>query len=258
MAPSVFDPSRLSVVICTKDRPADLACAIASIRASGDVGRSAEIVVVEEADAPREIPGIRYVHLPRSGRGFGYARNTGVREAHGDVPLFIDDDCEAEQEWAEALVEPFQRNPHVLGVAGAVLVKDCGLIGYAENILGAPGGGLRYLHDAQGRVVPTRYLSTCNCAYRRKTVLEAGGFLEDARLGGEDTLLAERVTALGSCVYRSEEHTSELQSLAYLVCRLLLEKKKKTHQVTLSTRSRDTGAVPEVSPLSGIIVLVTC
>src|SRR2546425_6657942 len=29
-------------------------------------------------------------------------------------------------------------------------------------------------------------------------------------------------------VRRSEEHTSELQSLAYLVCRLLLEKKKKT------------------------------
>src|SRR2546425_9074464 len=28
-------------------------------------------------------------------------------------------------------------------------------------------------------------------------------------------------------VMRSEEHTSELQSLAYLVCRLLLEKKKK-------------------------------
>src|SRR2546425_7266236 len=27
-------------------------------------------------------------------------------------------------------------------------------------------------------------------------------------------------------VHRSEEHTSELQSLAYLVCRLLLEKKK--------------------------------
>src|SRR5687767_15747615 len=30
-------------------------------------------------------------------------------------------------------------------------------------------------------------------------------------------------------VDRSEEHTSELQSLAYLVCRLLLEKKKKKH-----------------------------
>src|SRR2546425_6070254 len=38
---------------------------------------------------------------------------------------------------------------------------------------------------------------------------------------------------------RSEEHTSELQSLAYLVCRLLLEKKKKTnktHLVAIKTR----------------------
>src|SRR2546425_4937865 len=35
-------------------------------------------------------------------------------------------------------------------------------------------------------------------------------------------------------VLRSEEHTSELQSLAYLVCRLLLEKKKQ--QDTCHTR----------------------
>src|SRR5437879_7442373 len=33
-------------------------------------------------------------------------------------------------------------------------------------------------------------------------------------------------------VCRSEEHTSELQSPMYLVCRLLLEKKKQTHQYT--------------------------
>src|SRR5205823_6973148 len=32
---------------------------------------------------------------------------------------------------------------------------------------------------------------------------------------------------------RSEEHTSELQSLAYLVCRLLLEKKKRTKATRL-------------------------
>src|SRR2546425_5891182 len=37
-----------------------------------------------------------------------------------------------------------------------------------------------------------------------------------------------RVCARTFCarLFRSEEHTSELQSLAYLVCRLLLEKKK--------------------------------
>src|SRR5205823_14802230 len=45
-----------------------------------------------------------------------------------------------------------------------------------------------------------------------------------------DSWLRRRTThrpAPGRCVVRrSEEHTSELQSLAYLVCRLLLEKKK--------------------------------
>src|SRR2546425_8282874 len=36
---------------------------------------------------------------------------------------------------------------------------------------------------------------------------------------------------------RSEEHTSELQSLAYLVCRLLLEKKKKK-QTNITDRAQ--------------------
>src|SRR5205823_11984364 len=40
----------------------------------------------------------------------------------------------------------------------------------------------------------------------------------------------------GAARGRSEEHTSELQSLAYLVCRLLLEKKKKI-KITKSKRS---------------------
>src|SRR2546425_6975162 len=37
---------------------------------------------------------------------------------------------------------------------------------------------------------------------------------------------------------RSEEHTSELQSLAYLVCRLLLEKKKKNVEDNKSSMSK--------------------
>src|SRR2546425_9483326 len=40
----------------------------------------------------------------------------------------------------------------------------------------------------------------------------------------------------GEPLRRSEEHTSELQSLAYLVCRLLLEKKKKKARSTRSVR----------------------
>src|SRR2546425_7106634 len=39
---------------------------------------------------------------------------------------------------------------------------------------------------------------------------------------------------------RSEEHTSELQSLAYLVCRLLLEKKKRTTVQCAGLQAHDT------------------
>src|SRR3712207_7094865 len=56
-----------------------------------------------------------------------------------------------------------------------------------------------------------------------------------ARLGaqrdvkGAEIILAasgDTLTLSGKAVERSEEHTSELQSRQYLVCRLLLEKKK--------------------------------
>src|SRR5438045_7776782 len=40
---------------------------------------------------------------------------------------------------------------------------------------------------------------------------------------------------------RSEEHTSELQSLRHLVCRLLLEKKKKKRHKSMNSPQRPTG-----------------
>src|SRR2546425_2376582 len=57
--------------------------------------------------------------------------------------------------------------------------------------------------------------------------------------GDTGTGMLMAVTILGALVERqrtrSEEHTSELQSLAYLVCRLLLEKKKKQRDEVLTT-----------------------
>src|SRR3712207_7720001 len=41
------------------------------------------------------------------------------------------------------------------------------------------------------------------------------------------------------CQMRSEEHTSELQSRQYLVCRLLLEKKKNNYQQVLAVCCRN-------------------
>src|SRR5262245_62588930 len=48
-------------------------------------------------------------------------------------------------------------------------------------------------------------------------------------------------------VARSEEHTSELQSLRHLVCRLLLEKKKKHEQPTHTAKMKSKKELTEQS-----------
>src|SRR5258707_9744309 len=70
--------------------------------------------------------------------------------------------------------------------------------------------------------------------------LQRGAFIAqpgDAQGGLVDQLQSQaRLDALGGLpgpAQRSEEHTSELQSRQYLVCRLLLEKKKKTKKMTM-------------------------
>src|SRR2546429_6285372 len=56
------------------------------------------------------------------------------------------------------------------------------------------------------------------------------------RLPAHQSRVAGFLRVLGRGWIRSEEHTSELQSRLHLVCRLLLEKKKKT--ITVQTQTR--------------------
>src|SRR2546425_7689380 len=68
----------------------------------------------------------------------------------------------------------------------------------------------------------TLFRSPHHVGTEQRAAFAARQRLQVGPLVGERGPLAPR--AAGA---RSEEHTSELQSLAYLVCRLLLEKKKK-------------------------------
>src|SRR3712207_7294120 len=65
-------------------------------------------------------------------------------------------------------------------------------------------------------------------------LLLASQRLEEGRLRGLDSHLSYRI-GLRTFSARSEEHTSELQSRQYLVCRLLLEKKKDRKSTRLNS-----------------------
>src|SRR2546425_2957132 len=58
-----------------------------------------------------------------------------------------------------------------------------------------------------------------------RSVLDMAGRINEVSTQAQESAQVARQSL--EAADRSEEHTSELQSLAYLVCRLLLEKKKK-------------------------------
>src|SRR3712207_7565626 len=75
---------------------------------------------------------------------------------------------------------------------------------------------------------------------RRDAAAAAGGAADHLGAGTDGCAVPPARRLGGTVPARSEEHTSELQSRQYLVCRLLLEKKKKQktllHMCLMSTR----------------------
>src|SRR2546425_3867976 len=76
------------------------------------------------------------------------------------------------------------------------------------------------------------YTTLFRSIHARGLDLEVGRIVRRARVDHVPSRLQQRGGQLvlrPALALRSEEHTSELQSLAYLVCRLLLEKKKQLY-----------------------------
>lgn len=194
------DLPTVSVIICSKDKRKELNVAIDSVKKVDYSTNKFEIIVVEEADSPQEIEGVKYVFIPRKKKiDYGYPKNLGVKNAKNEIIAFVDDDCIVTKDWLRELVSCFKDD--VVGVAGSVFVKDCNTIGYCETVLGFTGGGLKKIIESKGKILPTNQLSTCNCAYRREVFEKIGYFKEKTRFNGEDYDFAQRVSRKYRCLY---------------------------------------------------------
>jgi GT2 family glycosyltransferase len=191
---------KISILICSKERRSDLE------RMAGDLRKMNshhpyEIVVAEETDEPRPIEGVRYFPHPVKNLGFPYARNLSIEKSTGEILVFVDDDCQIQDAWLEKLIRPFH-DPSVVGVQGGVTIPDgSNAVGWAESILGFPGGGIRRIIHSFGQVQDTIEVSTLNCAYRRWVLETVGGFNGRLKWGGEDYLLAKKACQHGKCLF---------------------------------------------------------
>jgi len=116
--------------------------------------------------------------------------------------VFVDDDCRAAPGWLGRLLAPLLEDDTVLGAQGGVTVpEDTNAIGWAESLLGFPGGGIARIHQSGGNLQETCEVSTLNAVYRKCAIERVGGFPEEACWGGEDFVLAKRVAAKGRLVF---------------------------------------------------------
>ena len=118
-------PASVSLVICTRDRPKELARCLSSLPAQ--TLPPSEIVVVDNASLTRDTEqvcrdaGVRYVSEPRP--GLDIARNTGACTSKGDIVAYTDDDVVLHPRWLERLVEAFD-DPRIWAVTGLVLPAE--------------------------------------------------------------------------------------------------------------------------------------
>src|SRR5258708_910840 len=111
-----------TVLICSRDRPAELQEAMAALRGlSSDAGPH-EIVLVDDGSIPpvdeRVAAGAQL--LRTSGLGLASARNVGLREASGEIVCFTDDDCVPAPGWVDAAIQHLREHRDHSGVQGPV------------------------------------------------------------------------------------------------------------------------------------------
>ena len=179
---------KVSVVIPTYNRKAGL------LRNLSKLPDNIEIIVVDDGSTDGTTEAIEQTHLSnliyikQLNSGPSAARNTGIKASSGEYVAFVDDDCVPVSPWPWPLFDRLQHeSSRIAGVGGSVRPLQNGLLSryYTfHRILEPPDS--------------CAYLVTANCAYRRKTLEEVGGF--DTRIrqpGGEDPALSMRVRLAG-------------------------------------------------------------
>ena len=207
-------PPFITAVICTRNRARQLDLALRSLLRQTVPRAQYEILVVDNGStddtpavcAAQASAGVRCVAEPVA--GLSRARNTGWREARGDVVGYLDDDGQAAPGWLAGVLETFRDVRPAPAWAGGPIDLDwrvpppAWLDAPMQECLGALdlGNEPRWL-------APHERLGGGNSFFPRALLAELNGF--DERLGrvnnlllsGEETQLQRRIEARQGRLY---------------------------------------------------------
>jgi GT2 family glycosyltransferase len=153
-----------------------------------------EVIVVDDGstDATAAIAAQYNFRVIRTeNRGLASARNTGLKEAKGELIAYIDDDAWPDPDWLHYLSETFQSTEHA-GVGGPNLPPP-GDGPIADCVANAPGGPVHVLLSDQ----VAEHIPGCNMAFRKSCLEAIGGFDVQFWTAGDDVDLCWRLQQRG-------------------------------------------------------------
>lgn len=119
-----------TVIICTRNRCADLVHALRSIARQTEA--PTELIIVDSSTVPVEkqeafcqlfnpsyFGATRLLYL-HTNPGLPYQRNVGIAHASCEIVHFLDDDVELDPQYLRSMNDAFQKNPQFAGGMGAV------------------------------------------------------------------------------------------------------------------------------------------
>lgn len=193
------DPPRISVVVCTYNGASTVDETLTHLL---DLRYpDYEILVVNDGSEETTArllnrfgcqSGVRIVHTPN--RGLSAARNTGWREADGEIIAYLDDDAFPDRDWLMHLAITFGKGDWA-GVGGPnVVPPEDGLV--AQAVARSPGGPMHVLIDDRR----AEHVPGCNMAFRRDDLERVGGFDTRYRVAGDDVDLCWRIRESGKTI----------------------------------------------------------
>ncbi len=207
---------RISAIVCTYGHPQLLEEAVRSLQAQSFAGREGyEIIVVDNKpadgtatmihDMASEGPvPLRYLQEARE--GLSQARNTGIREAKGEIVAFLDDDAKADPNWLASLLEVYDSNPNVWAVGGKVLpIWDAPRPSWLADTMLRSLSIVDWGDELRTLRWPERLIGT-NCSFARQAFSQVGLFSTELGrkgnllMGHEDTELQRRILSSGKLV----------------------------------------------------------
>jgi GT2 family glycosyltransferase len=155
----------------------------------------------------RDYPEVKVIAL-KENRGFAGGNNTGIRVAHGEFVVLLNNDTEVDPRWLGEIVAAFERHPEAGFVASKMKLFDqrdkFHTAGDYYRLDGIPGNRGVWEID-RGQYDREEYVfSACggSAAYRRSMLDQIGLLDEDFFYSCEDVDLAWRAQLAGwRCVY---------------------------------------------------------